>query len=154
MGGGQRARLADAQGVEVPQAVLLVCGVVLLVDDEEDGLVDAADDARDLLVLVGDAGGTVNNEDDDVGLLAGKERLLADARGEDVLGLDGLDAARVDDHEVAAVPVGLVVGAVTGDAAALVDDGLARDGDAVDERGLAHVGAADHGYDGLGHGFS
>ena len=50
MGGGQRARLADAQGVEVPQAVLLARGVVLLVDDEEDGLVDASDDARNLLV--------------------------------------------------------------------------------------------------------
>ena len=92
--------------------------------------------------LVGDAGGAVHHEDDDVSLLAGKKRLLADARGEDVLGLDGLDAARVDDHEVAAVPVGLVVGAVTGDAAALMDDGLAGDGDAVDERGLADVGAS------------
>ena len=108
-------------------------------------------DARDLLVLVGHAGGAVDDEDDDVGLLAGHERLLADARGEDVLGLSGLDAAGVDEGEVAAVPVGVVIRAVARDPARLVDDGVAAHRNAVDERGLSDVRAADHGDYGLRH---
>ncbi len=130
---------------------MLLGGVVLLVHHEEDGLGGLADDARDLLVLVRDAGGAVDDEDDDVGLLRGEDGLLADAGGKDVLGLDGLDAAGIDDDEVAAVPVGLVVAAVARDAAGLVDDGVAGDRDAVDERGLADVRAADDCDDGLAH---
>ena len=82
---GEGQGLAHAKGVEVPEAVLLGVGVVLLVDDEEDGLLRASHDACDLLVLVGHAGGAVNDEDDDVGLVAGEESLLTDARGKDVL---------------------------------------------------------------------
>lgn len=154
MGRGERARLADAEGVEVPKAVLLGGGVVLLVHDEEDGLVLPAQDAGDLLVLVGHAGRAVHHEDDDVGLLAGEKRLLTNARGEDVLRLRGLDAARVDQREVAAVPVGVVIGAVPRDAARLVHDGVTAHRDAVHQRGLADVRPADHGDYGFGHLFS
>ena len=108
----------------------------------------------EVLVLVGHAGGAVDDEHDDVGLVHGEDRLLADAGGEDVLGLDGLDAARVDDREVAAIPVRVMVGAVPRDAARLVDDGVAGERDAVDERGLADVRAADDGHDRLRHVFS
>ena len=154
VGGRDGHRLAAAQGVEVPQVLVVAGGVVLLVHTQEDGLVDLAHDAGDLLVLVGDANGTVDQEDDDVGLLAGDEGLLADARRKDVLGFDGLDAAGVDELEGAAVPVGVVVRAVAGDAARLVDDGLAGLAKTVDERRLADVRTADNSYDGLRHGFS
>ena len=124
MARGEGPGLPHAQGVEVPEAVLLVGGVVLLVDDEEDGLVGLAQDAGNLLVLVGDAGRAVDHEHDHVGLLAGKDRLLADARREDVLGLDRLDAASVDEREVPTVPVGVMIGAVARHPARLVNDGV------------------------------
>ena len=148
--GRKRAGLAETEGVEVPDG-LLVGGVVDLVGHEEGGLLGAAQDARDRLVLLGDAGGGVDHEDDGVRLLAGGLGLLADASSEGVVGLAGLDAAGVHQREVDAVPVGVVVAAVACDAARLVDDGVLLLGDAVDERGLADVGTADHGDDGLGH---
>ena len=151
--GRDGAWLTEAEGVELPDG-LLVVGVVELVGHEEDRLLGAAQDARDRLVLLGDAGARVHNEDDGVGLSAGGLGLLADAAGEGVVGLAGLDAAGVDQREVAAVPVGVVVAAVARDAAALVDDGLPGLGYAVHQRGLAHVGATDDGDDGLGHAYS
>ena len=90
-------------------------------------------------------------KDDDVCLLAGNEGLLADARGEDVLGLHRLDAAGVDKNEVTAVPVGVVVGTVSRDAARLVHDGVAAHRDAVHQCGLADVWTTDHSDYGFGH---
>ncbi len=150
VGGRDGARLTEAQGVEVPEG-LLVGGVIELVGYEEDGLAGAAQDARDRLVLLGDARGGVDDEHDDIGLLAGRLGLLADVAGEGVVGAAGLDAARVDEREVDAVPVGLVVAAVARDAAALVDDGFLLLCYAVHQRGLADVRAADDGDDRLGH---
>ncbi len=60
--------------------------------------------------------------------------------------------AGVDQHELAAVPVGAVVAAIASDAAHLVHDGVMRLDQPVDERGLAHVRPSDHGYDRKGHG--
>ena len=121
---GERHRLADAERPELPELLILVVGVIALVDHEEDGLVALAQDARDLLVLVGHADRAIHDEDDDIGLVACGERLLADARGEAVGGFDRFDAAGVDEHEGAPVPVGGVVRTVAGDAARLVDDGI------------------------------
>ena len=55
-----------------------------------------------------------------------------------------LDAAGVDELELHAVPIGLVVGAVARDAAHLVDDGLVGLGYAVHEGGLADVRPSHH----------
>ena len=57
-------------------------------------------------------------------------------------------AAGVDDDERAAVPVGLEHLAVAGDAGLLLDDRVAPADEAVDQRRLADVGAADDGDDG------
>ncbi len=92
----------------------------------------------------------VDEEDDDVGLLGGEQRLIADRRLE-VVDRAGLDAAGVDEHELDAVPVRAVIAAVARDAARLVNDGLGRLGDTVHERGLADVRSADHGDDGKCH---
>jgi len=61
----------------------------------------------------------------------------------ELIGAAGLDPAGVDEEEVDPVPVGSMVAAVARDAACLVDDGLGSLRDSVDERRLAHVGAAD-----------
>ena len=64
----------------------------------------------------------------------------------------GQPPAGVDQDEPAPVPLGLDLLAVAGDARALLDDRLAPADDAVHERRLADVGAADDGDGGQGHG--
>ena len=145
--GRERRGLADAERIELPDVVILAIGVVELVHQQKDRLVAALEHAGDRLVLLGDAGAAVDHKQDDGGFLGGGERLVADGRGKDVIALERLDAARVDDGELAAVPIGRVIRAVARDAAGLVDDGVRGLGQAVDERGLAHVGASDDGDD-------
>ena len=130
---------------ERPELVGLVvaAGRVHLVDREERGASGALEDASDLLVLGREAGLAVDDEDDRVGLLGGHEGLRADRGLELVGGLARLDTAGVDEQEVDAVPVGVVVAAVARDAARLVHDGVGGLGDAVHERRLAHVRATD-----------
>ena len=147
--GGERARLADAERVERPGCLVLACGVVELVHEQEDGRLHALEHARHALVFLRHAHGPIHDEEDDGRLLAGGERLVANGTREDVLGLEWLDAAGVHDGERAAVPVGLMVAAVARDSAALVHDGVLRLGQAVDEGRLAHVGASDDRDDGF-----
>ena len=54
-----------------------------------------------------------------------------------------VDPAGVDQRQRAAVPVGVQLLAVAGDAGALVHDRLARLGEPVDQRGLSDVGISD-----------
>ena len=115
--GRERRGLTDAEGIELPDAVILAIGVVELVHQQKDRLVAALEHAGDRLVLLGDAGAAVDHKQDDGGFLGGGERLVADGRGEDVIALERLDAARVDDGELAAVPIGRVIRAVARDAA-------------------------------------
>ena len=145
--GRERRGLTDAERIKLPDVVVLAIGVVELVHQQKDRLVGALEHAGDRLVLLGDAGAAVDHKQDDGGFLGGGEGLVADGRGKDVIALERLDAARVDDGELAAVPIGRVIRAVARDAAGLVDDGVRGLGQAVDERGLAHVGASDDGDD-------
>ena len=147
MQGRERRGLTDAERIELPDAVVFAIGVVELVHQQKDRLVAALEHAGDRLVLLGDAGAAIDHKQDDGGFLGGGERLVADGRGKDVVALERLDAARVDDGELAAVPIGRVIRAVARDAARLVDDGVRGLGQAVNERGLAHVGASDDGDD-------
>ena len=145
--GRERRGLADTERIELPDAVVLAIGVVELVHQQKDRLVAALEHASDRLVLLGDAGAAVDHKQDDGGFLGGGEGLVANGRSEDVIALERLDAARVDDGELAAVPIGRVVRAVARHAAGLMDDGVRGLGQAVNERGLAHVGASDDGDD-------
>ena len=145
--GRERRGLADTERIELPDAVVLSIGVVELVHQQKDRLVAALEHASDRLVLLGDAGAAVDHKQDDGSFLGGGEGLVADGRGKDVVALERLDATRVDDGELAAVPIGRVIRAVARDAAGLVDDGVRGLGQAVNERGLAHVGASDDGDD-------
>ena len=145
--GRERRGLTDAERIELPDVVVLAIGVVELVHQQKDWLVAALEHAGDRLVLLGDAGAAVDHKQDDGGFLGGGEGLVADGRGKDVVALERLDAARVDDGELAAVPIGRVIRPVARDAARLVDDGVRGLGQAVNERGLAHVRASDDGDD-------
>ena len=77
--------------------------------------------------------------------------MLADAAGKGVVRATRLDTTGVNESELATAPICLVVAAVSGDATAFVDDGFLLLCNAVNQRGLADVGASDDGDDGLGH---
>ena len=124
MQGRKRRGLADAERIELPDVVVLAVGVIELVHQQKDRLVGALEHAGDRFVLLSDAGAAVDHKQDDGGFLGGGERLVADGRGEDVVALERLDTARVDDGELAAVPVGRVIRTVARDAAGLMDDGV------------------------------
>ena len=109
MQGRERRGLADAERIELPDAVVFAIGVVELVHQQKDRLVAALEHAGDRLVLLGDAGAAVDHKQDDGGFLGGGERLVADGRGKDIVALERLDTARVDDGELAAVPIGRVI---------------------------------------------
>ena len=122
--GRERCGLTDAERIELPDVVVLAIRIVELVHQQKDRLVGALEHAGDRLVLLGDAGAAVDYKQDDGSFLGGGERLVANGRSKDVVALERLDTARVDDGELAAVPIGRVIRAVARDAARLVDDGV------------------------------
>ena len=124
----------------------LVAGVVDLVGDEEDRLAALAEQAHDVLVGRGGADHRVDDEQHDVAEVD-RDLGLCGHRRVDAAGV-GLPAAGVDEREAARHPLGLVGHAVAGDTGGVFDDGLAAAEDAVHQRRLADVRAADDRDDG------
>ena len=146
---GNRDGVTYAQRIELPESLLLAVGIVELVDEQEGGLLCALDHARNALVFFGDADGTIDNEEDDVGFFCGGKSLVANRGREDILAFHGLDAARVYERELMTTPIGVVIGAVSRNATAFVDDGVRGLGDAIDEGGFTDIRTTDNRNDGL-----
>ena len=144
--GRDRERVVPAERVELggAQLALLVVG---LVGGDEHGLGRAAQELGGVLVGGRRAGRGVDHEHDDVRLVDREPRLDLDLLLDRVAGRD-LEAARVDDDEPPAVPLGVAVEAVAGRPCPVLDDRRARVADdAVEQRGLADVGSPDEGDD-------
>ena len=138
--GGERPRLAEPEAPELggPRVADRVVG---LVGDQDHGLLRRAQHLHHVLVGRGRADVDVDDEQHGVGQVDGDLGLGGD-RGVDALRV-GLPAAGVDEREPAAQPLGLVGDAVARDAGGVFDDRLAAAEDAVDQRRLADVRAAD-----------
>ena len=134
------ARVAQAQAIEFPQGLVFLIRVVELVHREQHGFTAFAQHASHFNVVGRGARTTVDEENHDVSLVRAGKRLFANGFLERVL-VTHLDTAGIDEHEVHAIPIGLMIRAVARDAAHLVNDSLVLTGNAVDKRGLAHVGA-------------
>ena len=126
----------------VDEGRLLVA--VDFVDREEERAVGFAQQAGEFEVGAGEFGASVDDHDDGGGFVEGDAGLAVNFRRDEIF-VFGQDAAGVDDAELAAFPLGVAVEAVAGDAGFVADDGAARAHDAVEERGLAYVGAAHDG---------
>ena len=140
MRSGNGTRVAQAQAVELPQGLVFLIGVIELVHRKQHRFAALAQHAGHFDVVGRSARAAVDEENHDVGLVRAGKRLLANGFLERVL-VAHLDAAGIDEREVHAIPIGLMIRAVARDAAHLVNDGLVLAGNAVDKRGLAHVGA-------------
>ena len=140
MQGGNGVGLAQAKAPQVC-GVGLLQGRVHLVSGQDDRLVLGAQHLHNALVRGRDADGRIQDEDDSVSEVDGDLGLLGDGA---IQSLDvDLPAARVDEREVATRPFSGVRDAVAGHARRVLHDGLAATKNAVDQRGLADVGAAD-----------
>ena len=139
--GGERERVAEAELVELDRLEVLA-RVVDLVREHDHRLLRGPQGDRQLLVARRDPVPGVDDEEDEVGLRDRRARLLRDLGAERVGG-EVVDAARVDQEEVLAVPVREQLLAVAGDAGRLVHDRLPRLGQPVDQRRLADVREAD-----------
>ena len=142
-----RNRIAEPEPVQVERQALLA-RVVDLVGDQEHRLARAAKDVGDLFVPRAHACLGVDDEEHEIGLRDRLLRLHGDRlRHRRLVG--DVDAARVDQQEALAVPVGDELLAVAGHARRLVDHRSTRAGEPVHERRLADVREADdrHGPD-------
>ena len=138
VGGGDAEGVAQAEGVELGCAILLL-GAVGLVGGKDDGGLRAAQDVGHLLVEVGDAVLDIDHEEHHVGFLDGDEHLLADLLLEDVVGVDH-PAAGIDDGELASAPFALAVLAVAGGARFLGHNGMTCFRQPVKQGRFAHIG--------------
>ena len=136
-------RIAEPEAMEL-ERLRLASGLVDLVRDQEDRLARAAQDRRQLLVARRDPVPCVDDEEHEVGLGDRAARLVGHLLRERRR-IDDVDAARVDEQETLAGPLADDLLAVSRHAGRLVDDGLPRAGQAIDERRLADVRKADDG---------
>jgi hypothetical protein len=136
-------RVAEAEPVEL-ECLGLAPGLVDLVRDQEDRLARAAEDRRQLFVARCDPRPRVDDEQHEVCLGDRAARLLDDLLRQR-RGVGDVDPARVDEQEALARPLADDLFPVSGHAGCLVDHGLTRSRQAVDERRLADVREADNG---------
>jgi hypothetical protein len=148
MFGGEREDFAYAKAVEVVREAFLLSSIDL-VDGEEQGLARFSQQSHEFEVGSGKFGTAVDDHDDGGGFVKRDAGLAEDFRGDEVPVL-GNDASRVDDAEVAPAPFTVSVEAVSGDAGFVADDSATGPDQAVEERGLADVRAANNGEEGLG----
>ena len=149
--GAERAGVAEAEFVEAGG----VGGegvVVGFVGEEVDGLGGVAEEGGDLGVGGEGAGLHVDDEADGVSFAQGLPHLGGDLVGVGAGQLLAEEPAGIDDAEAVAAPFGFAVEPVAGGAGQILDDGAPAAHEAVEEGGLAHVGATNEGDEGGGDG--
>ena len=147
-GGNGHGIAIKAQLVELVVFVGKITHAVALVDAGDDGLAALLEHDGDIAVGGGQTRADVAHEDDDVGIVNGDLRLHLHLCQNDIVGL-GLDASRVDEDELAAVPFGLAVDAVAGDTGGVLHDGATLADELVKQGGFAYVGSSHNGNDGF-----
>ncbi len=141
--GRDRQRLAEAEAVKLGRLGQLR-DTVALVGRHEARQRRAAQQVRELLVARAHPRARVDHQHRHLRLSEACARLLADRAGQRVLVVE-VHPAGVDQLEAPPVPLALHLVAVARHPRALVHDRLTRAAQAVDERGLAHVGVANDG---------
>ena len=146
--GGNAHRVAQTQVIELIELCGGMAGGVHFVDGQHDGLLGPLEHEGNLHVGGGDAGAQIGDQNDHLSVVDGDEGLLTHKLQDLVVG-PGLDTAGIHHHEGLVAPFGVAVDTVTGNAGGVFHDGVALFGNAVEQQGFAHVGAAhdgDHGF--------
>jgi hypothetical protein len=117
-------------------------GVVDLVRDVEHGQLGAAQHRHRLAVGLERVERAVEHADHDVRFVERDAHLPGDALAQRIVAL-GIEAARVDQHVLAAERIRVRVKPIARHAGDVLDDRDARAGQAIEQRALADVGATD-----------
>ena len=148
--GGDLDGIAEAEAVELIDLGVHAAGAVALVGSQHDRLSGALEHRRDLRVGGGEADRHIDHHDDHVCRLDGDLRLTAHEFQHVIVGAR-LDAAGIDQHEIASAPFAVAVDAVAGHAGRILDDRHAAAGEFVKEHRFADIRTANDGYNGLCH---
>src|SRR5262245_31703051 len=143
--GGHGQGLAKPEPVEVRQRRLLA-GSLDLVRREYHRTTGPAEQPRNLVVESGEAVARVHDEQDEVSLVHRREHLPSNALDE-WRGRRGVEAARVHDRRLPPLERDLTVEAVARDSRDVAHQRAPALHQAIEERRLADVGAADDGDD-------
>ncbi len=141
LGRGDRDRLAQPEAMELGGERYLGHAVALVGRDDRRQR-GAAQQVGHLLIARTHAGARVDDEHRHLGIGDPRACLIADRARQRVLVLE-VHAARVDQLELAPVPLAVDLVAVARDPRTLVHDRLTAAREPVDQRGLAHVWITD-----------
>ena len=144
--GTDRTRLAKAK-LQKFVAFLAVALQFALVRDEDDLLVELADEARKLLVELGDAHADIDHEEHEVGFVHGVKNLGADAVRQDVDRIIGQESTRIDDCKFVTLVNRILVMTVAGNTIAVAHHGGTAAKNAVEEGGLSDVRTSNYAND-------
>jgi hypothetical protein len=146
--GGDRDRIAEAEAIGLAGIDLALLGLALI-GDQQDRRLALAQAPGEMLVERRHAGAAVDHQQRDVGFLDRGLGLLAHPGFQAVVERV-LEPGGVDHREIEIAEMRLADPAVAGDAGLIVDDRQLLADQAVEQGGLAHIGASDDG-DGEGH---
>ena len=138
---GSDGKNGSADAMENAGAGFLGHGVDFI-DGDDERLAGGTQEARQLFIERSEARLAVHDQNEQGGFLDGDMGLAEDFLG-DQRAVVGDEAAGIHDFQGAAAPLGFAIDAVARDAGLVGDDGAARAGEAIEERGLAHIGASD-----------
>ena len=139
----------NGDGVPQPQVVELVklrggrANAVALVDAKHHRLAAFPQQGGHVVVVGGDPGGKVGDQDDDIGGLDGQLGLAAHFFQQHIVGLR-LDAPGIHQAEALAQPLPLGVDAVPCDAGGVLHNGKTPADKLIKQGGFAHVGPPHH----------
>ena len=146
--GGNGDGVAQAQVIKLVKIGVRHAGGVHLVHRQHDGLSAAQQHVGHFMVGGGEARLNIRQKHDNGGVFNGDLGLVPH-EFQNLVIRTGLDASGVDEGKLPAVPVGLPVNAVPGDARGILHDRKPLADQLIEQHGLAHIGAAHDGNDGF-----
>src|SRR5580765_2274729 len=137
---GDRKHLLNTEPVEIVNERGLFFGVNF-VHRHEEWPVRLAQQTHEFKIRTREFGASIDNHNNGGGFFEGHAGLAINLRRDQIL-LFGKNAACIDDPQLATSPFCVSVETVTGDARFVSHDGTPRADDAIEECGLAHIGAS------------
>ena len=143
MFGGNRIQLVDPQGIKLKQ-VDLTLQPVNFIHHIKNRLGSSAKKFDNIPVVWGNTGFSIQNHDNDRGMLNGLHDLTANQRGKFVA-VTGEITAGIHNRKWDIFPDSFAVMAVSRNTGSIVHQGVLGPGDAVEQGGFSNIGPADKG---------
>ena len=139
---GDRNGIAAGKVIELVDIVFEFCEAVHLIDREHHGLLCAAQHVRDPVVRIRDTGSHIGQKDNHIRRIYGDLRLLAHG-DEELVSRLRLDAAGVNQREVAIKPAAVRINSIPGNAGNVFDNRNRLSRNRIEERGFSRIRPSD-----------